>query len=270
MDVCSNKMPDPFTPPSSTLPPLSDYEPLTDIDWDSVRSLADEQGWVWDDSSGQYLDGESPVDTDDILQLTYAEIERIEGEISDISAQLENEDISLSEWEELLANITAATAALFFLLGIGSVGAITSDHNQHVKDRLTTQFEYLRKFSDRIAAGELSMTGLIANANLYPQDAQLHYSQAQEFIHSVDDWPFYSNVLGGCQHCSQCPEQTAQGIVERGSLIPIGARLCKWRCCCMWAYHKTRDGNDALGMPSFGWVGVKAGVKAPLVSRLSV
>jgi len=382
-------MPDPFIPPASTLPPLSDYDPLTDIDWETVRSIADEQGWVWDEVAGVYLDGETPVssddmlavtyeeieriegqiseatsqlengditlsewerslaeitavtaalfflfglgalgsitdehsqhvkhplaiqyqslrafgeriaggqwsiadeqgwvwdddagqylddggnpvDSDDILQLTYAEIERIEGQISEATSQLENGDITLSEWERSLAEITATTAALFFLFGLGALGSITDEHSQHVKDRLAIQYQFLRAFSERIAGGQLSIAAIVANANLYPQDAQLHFSQAQLFAHAEGDWPYYSNVLGGCQHCSQCPDETAQGIVERGTLTPIGDRLCKWRCCCMWAFHKTRDGNDSLGMPRFGWVGVKSGLKAPLISKLSV
>lgn len=261
-------MPDPFTPPSSTLPPLSDYDPLTDIDWDSVRSIADEQGWVWDEDQGVYLDGETPVDSDALLAVTYDEIEQIEKQLADTTSKLEKEEITLAEWERSLAEITVVAAALFFLFGIGARGSITDDHSQYLKTRLTIQYEYLRAFSERVAAGQLSIAAIVANANLYPQDAQLNFSEAQLFAHTEDTWPYYSNVLGGCMHCTQCPDETAQGIVERGTLTPIGGRLCRWRCCCMWAFYKTKTDGQSFMLPKSGWIG-GAILAKPMTNRLS-
>ncbi|EKU98110.1 hypothetical protein Lepto7375DRAFT_7371 [Leptolyngbya sp. PCC 7375] len=251
-------MADKFKPSSSDLPDLSEYDALAEPDWEEVRSLADEQGWEWNDDEGAYVNDDGDViPLSDILELTYDELERIQGEISTAVEQLENDE-DVTTWEQTLAELTAATAALFFLLGIGARGNVIDSHAEHVRDRLTTQFEYLRQFSNSILDGELTIDGIRARANLYPQDAQLQYSEAQDFIHSTEEWPFYFNILGGCSHCTQCPEETAKGIVERGSLTPIGARLCLWNCCCMFQYHKTQSGDTNAYRASkqcFGWVG---------------
>ena len=90
-------------------------------------------------------------------------------------------------------------------------------------------------------------------------NAQLHYSQAQEFIHNTEEWPYYASILGSCNHCQECPEEAAKGIVKRGSLVPIGDRQCLWNCCCMLQYHKTQDDDTnghRLTSHSFGWVGI--------------
>lgn len=250
-------MADKFQPSSSDLPDLSEYESLTDIDWDDVRSLAEEQGWEWDDDLGAYVDSSGDaVSLDAVLELTYEELDSIKAEIAQLTEDLEESE-DVAEWERKLAELAAATAALFFLLGIGSRDAITDDHEDLVKTRLTTQYEFLRQFSNDILDGELTIDGIRARANLYPQDDQLLYSEAQELRHDTEEWPYYASILGGCNHCTQCPEEAAKGIVERGSLVPIGARLCLWNCCCMFQYYKTQRGNSGLRLTSqsFGWIG---------------
>ncbi|NEQ52939.1 MAG: hypothetical protein F6K11_22835 [Leptolyngbya sp. SIO3F4] len=251
-------MADKFKPSPAELPKLSEYESLADIDWDNVRSLAEEQGWEWNDDIGMYQnsDGE-PVPLPDVLELTYDELERIQDDLSSAVEQLEESE-DVAAWEQSLAELAAVTAALFFLLGIGNRNNIDDDHSAHVKTRLTNQFEYLRQFSDDILNGDLTIEGIRARANLYPQDDQLLYSEAQEFIHGREEWPYYRNVLGGCSHCTQCPSETAKGIVERGELTPIGARLCRWNCCCMFEYFKNQNGDTneyRLTKQCFGWVG---------------
>ena len=251
-------MADKFQPSPSDLPDLSAYDELTEFDWDEVRSLAEEQDWEWDDDLGLYVDDDGEaVGLGTVLELTYEELDRIKNQVAQLTEDLEESE-DVEGWERKLAELAAATAALFFLLGIGSRDAIADDHEQHVKDRLTTQFEFLRQFSNDILNGDLTIDAIRARANLYPQDAQLHYSEAQEFIHSTEAFPFYQNILGSCNHCQECPEETAKGIVERGSLVPIGARLCLWNCCCMFQYHKIQSGDTnayRLTSHSFGWIG---------------
>ncbi len=251
-------MADKFQPSPSDLPDLSEYDKLTEFDWDDVRSLAEEKNWEWDDDQGLYVDDNGDaVGLDAVLELTYEELEQIKNEVARLTEDLEESE-DVEEWERKLAELAAATAALFFLLGIGSRDAIADDHEQHVKDRLTTQFGFLRQFSNDILDGSLTVDGIRARANLYPQDAQLQYSEAQEFVHSAEEWPYYASILGSCDHCQQCPEEAAKGIVERGSLTPIGARLCLWNCCCMFQYYKTQTGDTnsyRLTKHAFGWLG---------------
>ena len=194
-------MADKFNPSPSNLPDLSEYDTLADIDWEEVRSLAEEQGWKWDDDQGTYVDDDGEVvGLDTVLELTYEELGQLKNEVAQLTENLEESE-DVGEWERKLAELAAATAALFFLLGIGSRDAIADDHEQHVKDRLTTQFEFLRQFSNDILDGNLTIDGIRARANLYPQDAQLHYSQAQEFIHNTEECPYYASILGSRNHC---------------------------------------------------------------------
>ena len=249
-------MADKFTPSPSDLPDLSEYDSLAEPDWEEVRSLAEEQGWEWNDDQGAYVDDDDEVvPLSEILELTYEELERIQGEISTAVEQLEDDE-DVTTWEQTLAELTAATVALFFLLGIGARGNVSDNHAEHVSDRLTTQFEYLRQFSNSILDGELTIDGIRARANLYPQDAQLHYSEAQEFIHSTEEWPYVRNQLGGCQHCQGCLDEAAKGWVEQDQMSMPGTRICRWNCCCLLEYAREAPDQNIIqrAMP-FGWLG---------------
>ena len=249
---------DPFVPVPVTLGDIPEFD-FGDIDWSEVRSIAEEQGWTYSEDLGRYVDGSgNPVSFDNLLKVTYEELDDLESQIDGLGDELVSGELDVSEWEERMAEIIVATAALFFLFGIGDRNAVTSEHESHLTDRTRTQFEFLRQFSQGIQTGQMTPDGIKAREKLYLHDAELHYSEAQEFAHPVDVWPFYANILGGCVHCLTCPEQTDKGIVSRGSLIPIGQRECKWRCCCQWQFFKTQNERlDSVTMigRQWGWIG---------------
>lgn len=246
-----------FEPSPEELPDIAELiERIEAADWEDAKDIAAIQGWVWDESAGQYKDGDRVVTNNEILEVIYAELEDFEGQVSDLAATL-TDGGSVKDFESGLLDIAIAAAMLFYLFGLGTRQNLAGNEDFFV-ERLTTQVEYLRLFSEDILAGNLTAAKLVARANLYPQDDQLMYSQAQEIIHRAGDWPYYSNVLGGCQHCWQCPDETAKGIVWRGELTPIGERQCLWRCCCSYQYHRTASGTDSyspLLTAKRGWIG---------------
>lgn len=230
-----------FTPSSSDDDFQNLSRLLTQFDWQTIRSIADEQGWQWDDESGRYLDiGGSVVTPQQILDVTQVELARLESEIEEATALLIEGDATVPEWEELIAEITIGAALLFLLFGLGDRKPEPITEGM-ARTHLERQFGFLQSFAKSVLAGQMTINGIVARAKLYVHDAQLLYGLAQEFIHPVDLFPFYSNVLGPCQHCVECPQLTAKGVVPRGTLKPLGERLCKWRCCCQWSFHKSQD-----------------------------
>lgn len=249
---------DQFVPVSSgsattTLPALAE----SDFDWTSVRNIADEQGWQWDDEAGRYRDADGELVTyQQILEITQAELSRLEDELDEATTLLIDGDASVSDWEELVAEITVSAALLFFLFGFD--GSLPGDEEETlIRQELTRQFEFLLQFSQSVADGAMTESGIRARAKLYVHDAQLMYTQAQELLHPVELFPFYRNVPGPCQSCDECPQITARGIVPRGALKPIGQRLCLVNCCCQWAFHKTQDerfDEPTLLDRGYGWL----------------
>lgn len=247
---------EPFVPSAAQLSNPSYLEALADeIEWADVRSLATEQGWQWDDEIGRYVDGDRPVTESEVMDVVESELDAGEAAIQAITDALIAGESDVNEWERQLAELIAAAAALFFLFGLGSADKLTDEHTDFVRDRLNTQYQYLRQFSELVAAGSLSAAMIGARAELYIHDAESNHGYAQDFAHDADEFPFYSNVLGSVRPCEQCPRETAKGIVPRGSLPAIGNRLCLSRCHCHFAYYRSQDEERRDTIPKFGWVG---------------
>lgn len=232
---------EPFTPSSSD----GDFQNLSRLlasfDWTTIRNIAEEQGWQWDDDLARYLDIEGKVVThQQILDVTQAELARLEIEVEEATALLVEGDATVPEWEELIAEITVGAALLFLLFGLGNKQPNEITESM-ARTHLERQFGFLQNFAKSVLAGGMTANGIAARAKLYLHDAQLLYGLAQEFIHPIDVYPFYSNVLGPCQSCPECPQIAAKGIVPRGTLKPIGQRQCFVNCCCQWSFHKTQD-----------------------------
>lgn len=243
---------------------LSDI-PEPDLTWE-VRSLADEQDWVWDDELGRYVDDdEQPVTESEILAVVQAELTDLESQVDALSDELLAESIDVATWEERLAELTAAVAMLFFLFGLGDRSKLTDDHTEFVEDRLRTQYDFLRNFSTQILAGGLSAAMIAARSKLYVHDAESNHGYAQDFTHDTERFPYYSNVLGSTNPCDECPELTMRGIVARGSLPMIGTRLCQSRCHCHFAYYTTADAVQRMSMRGVGWLGQSSIVSSILV-----
>lgn len=245
-------MTEPFQPQPATLPDI----PTADIDWD-VKLMANELGWEWDDEIGRYVDGDgTPVTEQETLSAVEAELSFWEDEIDSLSELLLAETIDVTEWEQRLADSVAAIAAIFFLFGLGTLDKLEDEHTDFVNKRLTTQYEYLRGFSEDISAGSLTTAMIGARSKLYVHDAESNHGYAQNYAHPVERWPYYSNVLGNPErHCNQCPAETAKGIVERGNLPAIGTRECGTRCHCHFAYYTEADARQRNSISRFGWVG---------------
>ena len=258
-------MTEPFQPQPVDLPDI----PTADISWD-VRSLADEQEWTWDADEGRYLDSDGQFVTEqEILDVVEAELADWESIVDEATDALLNDDVDVIGWEQRIAEITAGVAAIFFLFGIGGDRSfITDEHTDFANERLQTQYEYLRGFSEAVLAGTLTAAAIGARSKLYVYDAESNHGYAQDFAHDVERFPFYSNVRGGSeQPCTECPALTARGIVRRGTLPPIGARECGPGCKCHFAYYQTADGRQREGLSKFGWIGqnkITLSIKTPV------
>ncbi|MEM9264486.1 MAG: hypothetical protein AAGA46_03085, partial [Cyanobacteria bacterium P01_F01_bin.13] len=155
---------------------ISDYtnlESLIEFNWDDVKNIATEQGWIWDEETGRYLSGGEPVDYDDILKIMQAEIARFEAETEEATALLVDGEATLTEWEELIAETVVSAALLFLLLGLGR--RPTAEHEARLATELQRQFKYLRNFTQGILSGTMTPAGIAARAKLYIHDAQLAY-----------------------------------------------------------------------------------------------
>ena len=87
---------EPFTPSSGDGDFQNLSRLLTSFDWATIRNIAEEQGWQWDDETARYLDIEGNVVThQQILDVTQAELARLEIEVEEATALLVEGDATV-------------------------------------------------------------------------------------------------------------------------------------------------------------------------------
>lgn len=251
-------MAEPFIPPDETLPPLESLLP-DEISFQDVKDLAGEEGWTYDEDVDQFFDrnGE-PVTLQQIRALIDEEVDAADTVITEYTESVFDGESSLSEWEENVAEVLIGLALILFLLGFGGQREkITFRDIDYIERRIQEQLGYLRRFSRDILSGQKSREHIRARVRLYTRDDSLAFEQAWDRLHDDRMFPWYRNVLGGCEHCQLCPQESARGWVRRGALIPIGSRDCRVNCCCHYEYSNSRERpqTDTLLKQNYGWLG---------------
>jgi len=245
---------DPLTFPDQDLPELDELLSLANISPADLSDIAADNGWTWDEGAGGYVDADgNAVPQDVVNEALVNAVANADGELARTTDQLlEDEDVGA--WELSTAAILALLLLAAYGLGRGGGGAMQDDDYSFVQDRLTTQFGFLRGFSEALLGGALTEAAMRSRLELYTQDDRVAYWQGFDAAHGEGDWPYYRSVLGGCDHCTECPEEASKGWVPRGELVPIGERICKWRCCCSIEYGGPDVRNSILDN-GWGWLG---------------
>lgn len=115
-----------------------------------------------------------------------------------------------------------------------------------VGQRIRTQYAYARQMIGDILDGRQRVNGrLDARARQYGQAARATYERIRGPQSAGAGMQFERNVLGAAEHCDSCVNQTAQGWVPIGTLVPVGSRSCRGNCRCTISYSRTRDAQEA-------------------------
>lgn len=241
----------PFTPPAEELPPLENLLSQVEIDLGTVTNIAEERRWVYDDERGIFVDAAGDVVPFDEIRAELNErIDAADRQIEQLLTSTYEGENTIEELEDSVAAILILLLPMFFLFGKGGDADRANQPDiDFMVARLRQQIGYLRNFSRDILGGKLTQNEIRARFELYTRDDAIAFEEGWDRLHSAADYPWYRNVLGGCRHCADCPNETAKGYVRRGELIPIGARACRWRCCCHYEYSNSIDQpTDSLRM----------------------
>lgn len=107
-----------------------------------------------------------------------------------------------------------------------------------------TQLGYLARFKAEIGTGQQASNGtLLSRADLYgaavwTTGQAVRADQARAEGHREE-----IGVLGKHDSCESCLDRESKGWQPIGTLLPIGAGLCRSRCGCHMEYRGGRDGS---------------------------
>lgn len=149
-----------------------------------------------------------------------------------LTGSLSTLDWRIAVSSELRSAHVAATA-----IAHGGLGNLTPSERGWVGSQLREQGKYLSSFALDIAQGRLSDAQALARAQLYGEAVWGGYQEATRRQARSVGMAQERNVLGGGQHCDECPSLSGQGWVPLGTMPAPGSRSCRSRCRCSLAYR---------------------------------
>ena len=109
-----------------------------------------------------------------------------------------------------------------------------------IGQKLRAEYNYLQGFTRDLLDGRMSTPMAIARIGLYAQSVRGSYWEGTEMREQKRGLSLMRRVLDSqAQHCQDCIDYAARGIVTIGSLPMPGQRCaCRARCKCSIVYYR--------------------------------
>lgn len=207
----------------------------------AVLSTRMDAAWSYDRQIGRYRDERGRfLSKDAVGKLVDGRIDKLENQLKRFTRMLADGFITLDQWQgsvrEALksAHIQAAT------IGHGGKASMGSAEYGRIGQKLRAEYNYLQGFTRDLLDGRLSTPMAIARIGLYAQSVRGSYWEGTEMREQKRGFSLMRRVLDSqAQHCQDCIDYAARGIVAIGSLPMPGQRCaCRARCKCSIVYYR--------------------------------
>lgn len=191
--------------------------------------------------------------------------------IEQVTSNLLSNEISLAQWEESMALRIKRLNSTAYLLGKGGTLRYDSAVDKgRIGIIVRGEYERLRRFTNAIESGELTPAKIKWRARLYATKAYSIHQRAEQYSHTDEGFLFEKNILSSVENCADCLYFASLGIVELGTIPPVGLdRKCLNNCRCHKKFYRDRPENACrLLAQSWGWAGSPAGSLRIPLSRL--
>lgn len=190
--------------------------------------------------------GDEPVDRDTLDRWIAAVVLAMIG----LSTQLQRREMDVGTWQGEMARLIVPGHVAAGAAAAGSVARMTLADVGLIEQKLARgvagkkgELVYLRELSEAIEGGLVVTDGRFVRGRtpLYGRAKRGTYHEVQAEVATRQGFDLERSVLNPADHCGpedgfpNCVEEAQKGWVERGSLAPIGGRVCMANCQCeLW------------------------------------
>lgn len=168
--------------------------------------------------------------------------------IGQLAEGLRSGTLSLSEWQTAMMTEIKDAHLIGAAMERGGWANMTQSDFGRVGRLVRDEYDYLRKFGDAIAAGDVPLDGrFVRRAQLYGEAGRdTFYNFASVNMRRLE-FDEIASVLHARESCMGCIEEAGKGFVpitELGvTFKPIGSRTCLSRCKCSYIYRRSASGE---------------------------
>ena len=197
--------------------------------------------FVFDGRVGNYrdLDSGRVVSRNKLLELVREDIARSRTRIANLSTQLNNNQISVGNWQRAMVSEIKSLHLRSALLASGGEQGLSNRVLGATGRRLRQEYDALKAFSFQIEKGELSPAQILSRSQSYTRQAITAFSTA-ELITRADNGAVTARrkLDPAAKHCPECPRYQTNGFVPLENVVPIGvACTCRGNCRCVISYR---------------------------------
>lgn len=217
------------------LSPLSDSFELID------REARFDAPWSFDPISGRYRNEKGRFISEASMQkLLDGRIEALSEQLKDFTKRLIDGNITLDQWQGSVREALKMNHLQAGIIGHGGRESLTQADYGRIGQRLRSEYAYLQNFANDLLGARISAPMALARIGLYAESIRGSFWTGREIRQNRQGYSMMKRVLDAqAQHCQDCLNYAARGIVPIGSLPLPGQRCeCKARCRCTVVYFR--------------------------------
>jgi hypothetical protein len=207
----------------------------------AVLSSRFDAAWSYDQKSGRYRDERGRfLSKASVAKLVDARIDRLDVNLRRYTRMLSNGSITLEQWQGSVREAIKSAHIQAAIIGYGGKEKMGSAEFGRIGQRLRLEYAYLQGFVRDLLDGRVSAPMALARIGLYAQSVRGSYWQGSEMREQQRGFSLMRRKLDAqAQHCQDCMDYAARGIVPIGSLPLPGQRCaCRARCRCSIEYFR--------------------------------
>jgi hypothetical protein len=207
----------------------------------SVLSVRMDAAWSYDRRIGRYRDDRGRfLSKESVGKLVDSRIDQLEANLRRYTRMLADGNLTLDQWQGSVREAIKNAHIQAALIGYGGKDEMGSAEYGRIGQRLRAEHTYLQGFARDLLDGRISNPMALARVGLYAKSVRGSYWQGTELRQQQQGFSLMKRKLDGqAQHCQDCLDYAARGIVPIGTLPLPGQRCaCRARCRCSIEYFR--------------------------------
>jgi hypothetical protein len=207
----------------------------------AVLSSRMDAAWSYDRNTGRYRDEKGKF-------LSKAAVEAlIDGRINKLGTMLKrftnmliDGNITLDQWQGSVREAIKAAHIQAAIIGHGGRDGMGSAEYGRIGQRLREEYRYLQGFARDLLEQRSSRAMALARIGLYAESVRGSFWEGSSIRQEQQGYSLMRRILDPqAQHCQDCLDYAARGLVPIGSVPLPGQRCaCRARCRCRVEYKR--------------------------------
>ena len=204
-------------------------------------SRFDQSSWRYDPISGRYRGANGRfLSARAVEALVDGRINKLGTELRRFTRMLGDGDITLDQWQASVREALKLVHVQAAIIGNGGRETMGAADWGRIGQRLRMEYAYLQNFANDLLGARVSTAQSLARIGLYAQSVRSTYWEGTTIRSEKQGYSLMRRILDGqAEHCQDCLDYAARGVVSIGSLPLPGQRCaCRANCRCSVKYFR--------------------------------